>query len=270
MKKKEKHIKELTSLFYELIERGINKNLIEYLLKNSNLPGRRANLELAEAFSDLINQLKNENGDKLNLFLTKLLNYSVDMAPTNTPWEFIPFCGTWALGAMGTSKKYYNTVLLNLKNMASDSRWRIREAVAKALKILINYDYKMVLDDLKSWIKREDDWLLMRAVAAGLAEADINNEIFTNQALEYHIKIFNNILNCDDRTSENFKSLKKGLGFTLSVIVHKKPKNGFKLIKELIQTGDNDILWIIKNNLRKNRLIKNYPEEVKQLNKLLK
>ena len=128
----------------------------------------------------------------------------------------------------------------------------------------------MVLDDLEDWLKNEDEWLVMRAIAAGLADAGVNNEIFTHQALEYHMKIFNNILKSEDRTSENFKSLKKGLGFTLSVIVHANPKKGFNLMNKLIETGDKDVLWIIKNNLSKNRLIKNYLDEVKQLNKLLK
>ena len=122
MNKKEKYIHDLIPLFHELINSGINTNLIDYLLKNSNLPGRRANLELAEAFSELVDQLKNVNGVKLNSFLIELLDCTVDKAPMNNPREFLPFCGTWALGAIGTSKEYYNEALSNMRRMSSDSR----------------------------------------------------------------------------------------------------------------------------------------------------
>ena len=54
MGKKEKHKEDLIVLFDNFIETKNRKSLLDYLISNSNLPGRRANLELADAFGDTI------------------------------------------------------------------------------------------------------------------------------------------------------------------------------------------------------------------------
>jgi hypothetical protein len=36
-------------------------------------------------------------------------------------------------------------------------------------------------------------------------------------------------------------------------------------LRELAKSGDSDIRWIVNENLKKNRLIKNFPDEVKTL-----
>ncbi len=46
--------------------------------------------------------------------------------------------------------------------------------------------------------------------------------------------------------------------------------DGFEYLEELITFQDDDILYVVKQNLKKNRLIKNYPLEVKKVRKLLK
>jgi hypothetical protein len=64
--------------------------------------------------------------------------------------------------------------------------------------------------------------------------------------------------------------LKQGLGYSLSVIVCAVPEEGFEYMRQLAGTQDADILWIVKENLKKNRLLKNFPEEVASTKKLLK
>jgi hypothetical protein len=41
-------------------------------------------------------------------------------------------------------------------------------------------------------------------------------------------------------------------------------------MRQLIDEQDADVLWIVKENLKKNRLIKNFPKEVASIKKLLK
>jgi hypothetical protein len=60
------------------------------------------------------------------------------------------------------------------------------------------------------------------------------------------------------------------MGYTLSVVVQAIPKEGFEYIHQLIDMQDNDITWIVKENMRKNRLKKNFPSEVASIRQLLK
>ena len=63
--------------------------------------------------------------------------------------------------------------------------------------------------------------------------------------------------------------MRKGLGYTLSVVVCAIPKEGFALMQRLVSLQDADILWIIKQNLKKNRLIKNFPDHIDAITELL-
>jgi len=92
-----------------------------FLLQESNLPGPRANLELAFAVAL-------EGSEPLFLRYASL---DEAQAPANSPQEFLAFCGVLGLGqhvAQGQTAH-----LPTLRNSASDTRWRIREAVALGL-----------------------------------------------------------------------------------------------------------------------------------------
>ena len=40
-------------------------------------------------------------------------------------------------------------------------------------------------------------------------------------------------------------------------------------MRQLVNSKDADVRWILKENLKKNRLTKNFPEQVESLKKLL-
>ncbi|MFX1324674.1 MAG: hypothetical protein ACFE8N_06945 [Promethearchaeota archaeon] len=275
MTRVDEYINILKPLLSNYVIKGNDKEFLQYLKENSNLPGRRANLELAEAFSNLILKQEDENLEKVKLLIKKLLSFSIQKAPTNDKKEFYAFCGTWSLGSFGISEDYSDFSYSNLKLMAKDKRWRIREAVAKAIKILVQYDRDRLVLNLKSWFKEENNWLIMRAIVAGIAESLVVPSImidthFVNECLNFHKLIIQIIQSSNDRRSDDFQTLKKGLGYTLSVIVQASPEDGFIYLKELSKSNDKDILWILNNNIKKNRLIKNYPKQVKELKNLLK
>jgi len=52
--------------------------------------------------------------------------------------------------------------------------------------------------------------------------------------------------------------------------MHAIPKEGFEFMRKLVDSKDVDILWIIRENLKKNRLIKNFSHEVTSIKELLK
>ena len=260
---------DLTELLDDFLKTGDEKELTEYLISKSNLPGPRGNLELAETFVDLIEFNFSRNPERLWDLCIRATEISSDEAPVNDPNEFLTFCGAYAIGAIGSvSSSLFDKALLLLKELARDSRWRTREAVAMGLQKMIARKTEETLNVLDSWIEN-NDWLSMRAVAAGVAEPRLLvNEHTARKALEFHKKIFTKILTAKERKSQEFKVMRKGLGYTLSVVIRWLPKEGFRLMREAASSQDADMRWIVKQNLGKNRLIKNFPDEVASVKNL--
>jgi len=271
MSKKENYKEHLTALITDLFKTGGEENLAEYLVSNSNLPGPRGNLELAEAFTDVVAAHAEREPEKLWRLCLKLTQFSPIEAPVNNPKEFLVFCGARGIGALGTSPAFFPKAIPRLKELASDPRWRTREGVAMAIQTMIEKQPRKTLQEIAKWIK-SGDWLAMRAVAAGVAEPPLLKDKQTaKSALELHKQIFAKIAAAArERKSSEFKALRQGLGYSLSVIVCAVPQEGFKYMHQLADTQNADIRWIVKENLKKNRLLKNFPEEVAATKNLLK
>jgi hypothetical protein len=119
--------------------------------------------------------------------------------------------------------------------------------------------------ELLQWIEA-GNWLEMRAAAAALAEPNwLALPARIEWALGLHQKIIRAIAEAKDRKAEEFLILRQALGYSLSVVVSGAPVMGFAYLRSLVDTNDSDILWILKSNLKKKRLVKNFPEEVKDV-----
>jgi hypothetical protein len=106
----------------------------------------------------------------------------------------------------------------------------------------------------------------MRAAAAAVAEpALLQDKETAASALQVHREILDQVFSLQDRKSEAFRVLRKGLGYTFSVVVHAIPDAGFAFMAELVERQDRDVDWIVKQNLKKGRLVKYYPEQVAAL-----
>lgn len=266
MGKKEKHKEDLIALLDNFLKTRSRKSLLDYLIINSNLPGRRANLELANAFGDTIIGVYNLNTKDVWNLCKDMSEMEYKEDDKNSSEEFIPFCGLIGIGAISSiSSFYFSDGLLILKNAAKDKRWRIREAVAMGLqKILLNNN-KKIINELKEWIT-EKDYYIWRAVLAGLAEPEIvKDKEVAIKSLEIHKQILKQISVIEDRRSESFKKLRQALGYTLSVVVEQIPQEGFEYVNKLAKKDDKDITWVVKTNLKKNRLLKKYPKEVEKI-----
>ena len=57
-----------------------------------------------------------------------------------------------------------------------------------------------------------------------------------------------------DRRSDEFRSLRKTLGYSWSVAVVALPDGGKPLFEHLLGSDDRDVRWIVRENLRKKRL----------------
>jgi hypothetical protein len=59
-----------------------------------------------------------------------------------------------------------------------------------------------------------------------------------------------------DRRSQDFTALRKGMGYCWSVAVVALPQEGKALMEKWLKSADKDIRWIMKENLKKNRLVR--------------
>lgn len=259
----------LKILIDEFLKTGVEEKLLEYLSSNSNLPGPRGNLELAGSFAKSVAEHDDAAVDKLWKLCLSMTAISAEEAPVNTSGEFIPFCGTVGIGSLAAAHAgYFNEALSHLRELANDPRWRMREGVAMGLQRLMKTNAHIVLNDLKKWISG-GRLLELRAVAAAVAEPPLlKDQDVAKASLQLNQKIIEKLIGTKDRKSENFRVLRKALGYTLSVVIVPLPKEGFEYLRQLAEMNDPDINWIVKENLKKNRLIKKYPQEVISLKNL--
>jgi len=270
MSKKERHGEDLSRLLDKFLKSGDDEILVEYLVPNSNLPGRRANIELARAFAEASEEYSAEHGEEMWRLCVKLSEISHREVPVNDPREFLPFCGAQAIGAIGSVRPgFFEESTSRLRALAEDPRWRTREAVAFGVQKLLEKEDKRTLKALEGWIG-EGEWLAMRAVAAGVADPTLlKNKKIAGRALDLHKEILDMIRASTDRKSDAFKTMRKGLGYTLSVVVHAIPEEGFDYLRWLAGLRDRDVAWIVRENLKKNRLRRNYPEQVDSIRRSL-
>jgi hypothetical protein len=66
--------------------------------------------------------------------------------------------------------------------------------------------------------------------------------------------ITSSLHSADDRRSEEFKILRKGLAYCWSVAVAAHPQAGRAAMEAWFACDDRDVRWIMKQNLRKKRL----------------
>jgi hypothetical protein len=217
------------------------ENWDEFLLQESGLPGRRGNIELAQAVAE-------EGGAETYM---RYLTFNSDQAPTNSPYEFLAFCGVVGLGRLAAEGDL--ALLEILRQHASDPRWRIREAVAMALQRLGRKDMDVLLQEMERWSTGNP--LEKRAAAAGLCEPELlRDRDHAQTTLRILDRVTASIEGMENRRSDGFKALRKGLGYCWSVAVAAAPQQGKSLMQKWFSSDDRDILWIMRENLRKRRL----------------
>ncbi len=242
MAKKEDLIKQLKPLLSN------PARLKKFLIENSNLPGPRSNLELAFAFAEIYN---NENEIKAWVKIT------ADQAGVNDPASFPGFCAAVSLGKIYVRNKDKEIINL-LKGLANDERWRMREAVAFGFQTIGENDFDELKTIVTEWIKESNNFE-KRAILVSLAHPKFLNPARAKFCLEISDKVLQNM-----NPREEFEVLRKGLEFTISVFVAANPEQGFGFMEKWI--GKNKLIdKIMKQNLKKNRLLKANPDEVNRL-----
>jgi hypothetical protein len=214
-----------------------------YLLAESGLPGPRGNIELAQAVAD--------EGDEA--LFQHLLTFDAVIAPTNTPQEFLAFCGGVGLGRLAAEGR--RDLLQDLRRHANDPRWRMREGVAMALQRWGRVDMDGLLAEMALWSR--GSYLEQRAAAAALCEpALLGNPAHAERTLQILDAITASVAQSEDRRSEDFQALRKGLAYCWSVAVAALPEAGKPMMERWLGSEDRDVRWIMRQNLAKQRLVR--------------
>lgn len=230
---------------YHSILAGISdpEAIKDYLLAHSGLPGPRSNLELAHIAAEIVP----------SSIYSPWLELSPVEVPENTPQVFLVIIAVMALGKKITRGESEGFICL--RKFATDPRWRVREAVAMALQYIGRKNWELLLEELNQWIG--DDPLEMRAIAAGLCEPDLLlNKHHAHQVLDFLQKITDRFITIPDRKTDAVRTLRQGLGYCWSVAIVADPAYGKPLFETLTTSPDPDVKWIVRENLKKNRMIK--------------
>jgi hypothetical protein len=212
-----------------------------FLLSESGLPGPRANLELVQAVADEGNAPR----------FQRYLSFDPDQAPTNSPQVFLAVCSVVGLGRL--LAEGHHEVLATLRRYAADPRWRIREGVAMALQRLGEADMAALLQMAEEWSK--GNLLERRAAAAAVCEPKLlGKKEHVGRVLQILDTITASITQAADRRSDEFRVLRQCLGYCWSVAVAAWPEKGQPMMESWLASTDRDVRWVMKENLRKNRL----------------
>ncbi|MEP6985768.1 MAG: hypothetical protein ABI970_09230, partial [Chloroflexota bacterium] len=180
-----------------------------------------------------------------------LLSYYASIAPTNTPGEFLALCGTVGLGKLLIEQ--HLSALDTLRISANDPRWRIREGAAIALQHFGDQDMSALIDLITPW--SSGTAYEQRAVAAALCEPRLlKNPADVLRVLHILDAITATIPAVTNRKVDDFIALRKGLAYCWSVAVAALPEQGKPLMEKWLASSDKDIRWLMRENLKKDRL----------------
>jgi hypothetical protein len=219
-----------------------------FLRQHSGLPGPRGNLELAEAAARL---------DALRL--DTYLALDAQQAPENTPETFLVFCGVMGLGVRLAGGE--SAALPRLRTLANDPRWRVREGVATALQLWGDAQTPALLSEMQRWAG--GSWLEQRAAVAAVCEPRLL-KIPAHAAAAQAIldAVTAHLAQAVDRRDPAFEALRKALGYGWSVAMAALLAPGKARFESWFSCPDRDVRWVLRENLKKNRLIRLDPDWV--------
>lgn len=214
------------------------EDLEGYLAEHSGLPGPRGNIELAQAVAEELDDATLER-----------LARSGD--------EYEAFCGVVGLGrAIADGRR---DLVGDLRRHANDPRWRVREAVAMALQRWGDADLAGMLDEAATW--SAGSRLEQRAAAAGACEPRLLRDPAVARRVLGILDVTTATLpGAPDRRTDAFRTLRQALGYCWSVAIAADVVDGLAAFDRWRRSPDPDVGWVVRENLRKNRLRRLLPD----------
>lgn len=210
-----------------------------YLAAHSGLPGPRGNLELLAAAGD------------------------VAPAGSLRRWaasddEYEASVGTAGLGRLVLEGD--QSLLDRLRELAQDGRWRVREAVAMALQRIGDADLALAQRVALEWCQGPP--LVQRAAMAALCEPRLLRAPGAATSALGALDVVTASLvaaPAATRRDDDVRVLRQALGYCWSVALAAAPDEGFDALDRWSRVPDVDVRWILRENLRKSRLLRADP-----------
>jgi hypothetical protein len=211
-------------------------------MERSGLPGPRGNLELLDAAADVAEASE----------IRRWAAIGPDEAGTNEPRGFLAMCGVAGLGRLAVEGD--RDAVGELRIHANDPRWRVREAVAIALQRIGDADLDELFDVAEAWSDGTANE--RRAAVAAVAEPRLLRD---PSAAARAVTLFDRITasfvaDPGDRRGDELRTLRKALGYGWSVAIVADPAHGKPAFERWLGSGDPDVRWICRENLKKARL----------------
>jgi hypothetical protein len=209
-----------------------------YLRVNSHLPGPRSNLELLAGAAEEVD-------------LEWAVHWAAAPVGSDATDVFVISVGLVALGRFAAQGEA--SALPLLKRRAEDGEWRIREAVAIALQRLGDADLEQLVTVTRDWSRGSP--LVQRAAVAAVAEPRLlRNGRLIPVALDLLEAATGSVTAAADRKAADVRVLRQALGYAWSVIVAADADRAWPRFAALAASDDRDVAWIVRENLKKNRL----------------
>lgn len=216
-----------------------------YLDANSGLPGPRGNLELLDVAGDLAPA-------------ALLREWAADDD------EYRASVGAAGLGRLVVEGDA--VTVQALWTLAADDRWRVREGVAMALQRIGDADLTRLHAITDDWA--DDSPLVQRAAVAGECEPRL---LRVPDAAAHTIALLDAVtrslvaLPTQRRRDADVRTLRQALGYCWSVAVAADPGPGFPVFEAWAASPDDDVRWVLRENLRKARLARADPDAAARL-----
>ena len=248
----------------DLLSSGDAGDLIAYLAAESSLAGPRTNQDLTEAFARAIREFAVADREDRRILwdlCVELACISPEDAPTSEPHESLSVCGVRGIAAMGTYHPMREggapeTCEAPRPGWPDPGQWRSGLGISRPAPGRDRLE-------LNGWV--EGSWSAMQTVAAGVRTRTLREPDLAEAALLLHRKIMIRIYTAGERESEDFQALRKTLGCTLSRVVAALPSSGFEYLQQVSTLDDQEIRWIVRENLKDNHLAGHYPETVRHI-----
>jgi hypothetical protein len=250
--------------------------LEDYLIDHCNLPGPRGDLELIAAFADAVGAICTAPDISLNwsyVAMEWLIWRMINRYPPalfggdpDSPLQMPQLCGAVAFGEWAVTFHHIESGVAQLLDLADSPLWRVREGVAMGLQRMFGHDWPGTLRRVqrRALDATPYEW---RALVAGIAEpALLKDPIRALDALDLHYEalVFLRCLPAESRRSEDVRTLRQALGYSVSVVVAATPDAGFPQMETWVRWNDPDVGWVIRENLKKKRLDK-WPDRVERV-----
>jgi hypothetical protein len=254
--------------------------LEDYVIDHSNLPGPRADLELIGAFADEVGDLcrapdlsLNRSYVALEWLLLELINRyppAVFGGDPGSPLQMPQLCGLVALGEWSARFCHIEAGASTLLEQARSPLWRIREGAAMGLQRMLGLAWGSTIRRLRRQSVDAGAYA-WRAIVAAVAEPPLlTDSARALEALDLHYEAlaFLRRLPASARRTDPALTLRQALAYSVSVITAAAPAAGFDQMRAWAAWHDPDIHWLLRENLKKNRLSK-WPDQVAALRVLV-